>query len=57
MFIQYSSRQGEVLQGTHLEYLPQSQVGHPMSSTKMLCLHTRLPFSESFVGIVQFKST
>ncbi len=56
MFIQYSSRRGEVLQGTHSEYPPQSQIGHPISSTKMLCLHTRLPFFESFARTTQFRS-
>jgi hypothetical protein len=56
MFIQYSSRQGEVLQGTHSKYVPRSQIGHPMNFTKMLCLHTKLPFFKSFIGTIQFRS-
>jgi hypothetical protein len=52
-----TSKRGEVLQGTHSEYPPQSQIGHPTSLTKMLCLHTRLLFSKNFAGTTQFRST
>jgi len=49
MFIQYLSRQSEVLQSTHLKYPPIPN-GSSDGFDQKLCLHTRLPFSESFAG-------
>lgn len=45
----------QVLQGTHSKFLPQSQIGHLMTLTKMLYLHTKLPLSKSFTWTIQFR--